>query len=301
MVSVKDNAGRRPVSAPPEASGSLKFLYLNPFGRIVLAAISGRTVSKIAGKWMSSRFSRGRIKRFIASSGIDMSEYPERDYRSFNDFFTRRIKPECRPVDADPDALCSPCDSRLTVYPIGERTSFKIKNSRYSLPDMLGDKNLAAEFDGGYALVFRLAVDNYHRVCFFDDGIKSKSRFIPGRLHTVQAIATDTGHDIYTRNCRSVSVIDSRGFGRAAMVYVGALMVGRIAERCPEACAVKRGEEAGLFLFGGSTVVLVIKKGAAEIDGDILSASAKGLETAVKYGESIGRKSKESQNHEKNS
>ncbi len=219
-----------------------------------------------------------------------MSDYPEKEYRSFNDFFTREIKPGRRPVCAVPDALCSPCDSRLTVYRISDGLTFEVKNSRYSVSSMLDDPDAAKEFDGGYALVFRLAVDNYHRVCYFDGGNKTASRFIPGRLHTVQAIATDSGHDIFTRNCRSVCYIDSDNFGRAAMIWVGALMVGRISEHKPGAAAVSRGEEAGMFLFGGSTVVLLIKKDAAVIDGDLISASEKGFETAVKYGERIGTK-----------
>ena len=292
MGSVQNKTAARAVSAPPEASGSLKFLYLNPFGRVILAMISGRAVSKLAGKWMSSRFSRGRIKRFIAANDLDMSDYPEKEYASFNDFFTRRIKPDRRPVCPDPDALCAPCDSRLTVYGITDGLTFTVKQSRYSVASMLDDPGAAKDFDGGYVLVFRLAVDNYHRVCFFDGGRKSASRFIPGRLHTVQAIATDSGHDIFTRNCRSVSFIDSDNFGRAAMVYVGALMVGRIVEHKPGEAVIRRGEEAGMFLFGGSTVVLVIKKDAAAIDGDILAASEKGLETSVRYGEAIGRKIK---------
>ncbi|MBQ7161553.1 MAG: phosphatidylserine decarboxylase, partial [Clostridia bacterium] len=267
MGSVQNKTAARAVSAPPEASGSLKFLYLNPFGRVILAMISGRAVSKLAGKWMSSRFSRGRIKRFIAANDLDMSDYPEKEYASFNDFFTRRIKPDRRPVCPDPDALCAPCDSRLTVYGITDGLTFTVKQSRYSVASMLDDPGAAKDFDGGYVLVFRLAVDNYHRVCFFDGGRKSASRFIPGRLHTVQAIATDSGHDIFTRNCRSVSFIDSDNFGRAAMVYVGALMVGRIVEHKPGEAVIRRGEEAGMFLFGGSTVVLVIKKDAAAIDG----------------------------------
>ena len=279
---------RRKAAPQPEAAKSLKFLYQTIPGRIVLSLLSGRIASKIAGKWMSSRFSRGRIERFIAANGINMDEYVPRDYKSFNDFFTREIKPERRPVDPNPHALCSPCDARLTVYRISEGVTFPVKNTRYSVADMLGDAGLAARFDGGHAMVFRLAVDNYHRVCFFDGGRKGASRFIPGRLHTVQAIATDTGHDIFARNCRSVSVIESDGFGSAAMIYIGALMVGRIVENHPEACAVTRGEEAGMFEFGGSTVVLLLEKDAATLDRDIIEASAHGLETPVKYGERIG-------------
>ena len=273
---------------PAAPSAGLRFLYENPAGRAVLALISGRTVSRAVGAYMSSPLSRRHIAPFIAANGIDMGEYPARRYRDFNDFFTREIKPDARPVDPDPRALVAPCDSRLSVYDIEPGAIFKIKNTRYSVAAMLGDGAAARAYTGGLCLVFRLAVDNYHRVCFFDGGMKYPSRFIPGRLHTVQPIAAESGFDIYARNCRSVSYIETDGFGRAAMIYVGALLVGRIEERYPRSRRVSRGEEAGLFRFGGSTVVLLLPPGAASVDPDIRAASDRGEETLVKYGEKIG-------------
>ena len=287
MDSSRDGRSRAAEFPPPPAA-SLKFLYHNPFGRVILAAASGRGVSMAVGKWMSSRFSRRRIAKFVEQNGIDMTEYPEREYASFNDFFTRRIKPELRPVDRDPDALCAPCDARLSVFEIDGGSLFHIKNTAYSAASLLDDPAEAERYAGGLCLIFRLAVDNYHRVGYFDSGVKSDSRFIPGRLHTVQPIATESGHDIYARNCRSVYYLDSRNFGRAAVCYVGALLVGRIVEHSPGACAVERGAEAGMFEFGGSTVVLLLERDAAVIDGDILEASAAGMESRVKYGERIG-------------
>ena len=275
---------------PPRESAGLRFLYKNPAGRAILALISGRFVSRVVGAYMSSPLSRAHIKGFIRNNGIDMSDYPGRAYRSFNDFFTRTVRPGARPVEGDPAALTAPCDSRLTAYPVGEGATFEIKHSRYSVAAMLGDPDAARDYVGGTCLVFRLAVDNYHRVCFFDGGVKSQSRFIKGRLHTVQPIACESGYDVYARNCRSVSYIDTDGFGRAAMIWIGALLVGRIVENKPDACRVERGEEAGCFKFGGSTVVLLLPPGSAAIDPDIAAASERGEETHVKYGEKIGIK-----------
>ena len=286
----KTQKSERAVRLPSEPSALLKYLYTAPSGRRVLRAISGRGVSAVAGAFMSSRFSRAAIKPFIRSNSIDMTDFEEREFNSFNDFFTRRVKDGTRPIDVEPSALVAPCDANLAVYPVTETAQFAIKHTRFSTASLLANEKAARRFAGGYALVFRLAVDNYHRVCFFDNAEKSRSRFVAGELHTVQAIACENGYDIFARNCRSVSYLRTENFGGAAMVWVGALMVGRIVEARPERCAVKRGEEAGYFEFGGSTVVLLLQKDRAEIDPDILAASARGLETCVKYGERIGNK-----------
>lgn len=284
-------SGRRSAAEPEKPSASLRFLYQTVPGRVLLAVLSCRFVSGIAGVFLSLPLSRFFVPGFVKKNGIDLSEYEERRYRSFNDFFTRRVKPENRPVDPAPDALISPCDARLSVYPIRENSLFRIKNADYSVSSLLGEDGAA--FAGGQCLVFRLCVDNYHRFCFFDGGEKTQTRFIRGKLHTVRPIATDSGVDIFARNCRTVSYLESKTFGRAAVCCVGALLVGRIVLSRPQAGTVLRGEEAGFFRFGGSTVVLLLPAGAARLDGDILKASKEGKEISVRYGERIGRSQKD--------
>lgn len=264
----------------------LKRLYGTSCGRFLLKLLTAPFLSRTAGAFMDSRPSKLLIKPFIRRSGIDMSQFEQRDFRSYNDFFTRKVLPGKRPVDMTPEHLISPCDSKLTVYPIDRKSIFRIKGSRYRISDLLGSRELAEGFCGGLCLIFRLEVDDYHRYCYFDSGTKTDNVFIPGELHTVNPIALEK-YNIYKRNSREYTLMDTDNFGRAAQIEVGAMMVGRICNR-DGAGSIVRGREKGKFEFGGSTAVVLLEKGRASIDGDILRNSSEGIETAVKYGEKIG-------------
>ena len=110
--------------------------------------------------------------------------------------------------------------------------------------------------------------------------------FIPGKLHTVRPIALES-LPVFTENCREYTVIESDNFGKAVQLEVGALLVGKIRNhRGPG--AVVRGEEKGMFLFGGSTVILLLTKDSVRINSDIAEASRRGLEYPVKLGQAIG-------------
>ncbi|MBR4628517.1 MAG: phosphatidylserine decarboxylase [Ruminococcus sp.] len=264
----------------------LKRLYGSVWGRCLLKFMTAPFLSRAAGAFMDSRCSKLMIKPFIRRSGIDMSQFEQRKFRSYNDFFTRKVLPGKRPVDMTPEHLISPCDSKLTVYRIDRRSIFRIKGSRYRVSDLLGSKKLAEGFRGGLCLIFRLEVDDYHRYCYFDSGRKSENVFIPGELHTVNPIALER-YNIYKRNSREYTLLDTDNFGRAAQIEVGAMMVGRICN-CNGAGNIVRGNEKGKFEFGGSTIVVLLEKDRADIDGDIMKNSSEGFETAVKYGERIG-------------
>lgn len=269
-----------------DANASLRFLYRTVLGRIILKIASCRFLSKAAGVFLSSRLSKGMINGFVNKNGIDMSQFEETDYRSFNDFFTRKLRKGKRTVDTSEDALISPCDARLSVYDINEDSLFSIKNSQYSIEGLLNNSELAKEFQGGKCLIFRLCADDYHRYCYFDDGEKGNNIFIKGVLHTVQPIAFER-YDVYSQNCREYTVMETKNFGRAVQVEVGALLVGKISN-LHGSHRFSRGEEKGMFEFGGSTIVLLLKSGAAEINSEIVENSLKGTETIVKYGQKIG-------------
>ena len=266
----------------------LSRLYGSSAGRMLLKLLTAPTLSRAAGAFMDSRLSKPLIKPFIRRSGIDMSQFEQRDFRSYNDFFTRRVLPGKRTVDMSPERLISPCDSKLTVYSIDRRSVFRIKGSRYRVSDLLGSRELAQRYCGGLCLIFRLEVDDYHRYCYFDSGRKSENIFISGELHTVNPIALEK-YNIYKRNSREYTIMETENFGTAAQIEVGAMMVGRICN-LHGAGEFVRGEEKGRFEFGGSTIVLLLEKGVAVIDADILKNSSEGIETAVKYGEGIGCK-----------
>ena len=246
------------------------------------------SVSKISGRFLSTRLSSLIIKNFVKKNKIDMSEYEQRKFRSYNDFFTRKVLDNKRNIVMDKNVLISPCDSKLSAYKISDTSTFKIKDSYYTIKDLLNGDEIYKDYQNGLCLIFRLAVDDYHRYCYIDNGSKSSNTFIPGELHTVQAIALDN-YNIYKRNSREYTILHTDNFSDVIQIEVGALLVGKIANLHNEH-SFKKGEEKGMFEFGGSTIVLLIKENMVTIDKDIIENTTKGLETVVKYGERIGIK-----------
>lgn len=264
----------------------LAALYGTPPGRMLLKLLTRPGISKLAGRFLSTKASCVLIKPFIRRNHIDLSQFEQVQYRSYNEFFSRRIRPGARPVDADPGHLISPCDSKLTVLPITAQTRFTLKHTPYSLQSLLRDDAAASNYAGGYALIFRLSVEDYHRYCYVADGEKGETVRIQGILHTVNPIANDH-FPIYKENTREYSILRSKEFGDILMMEVGALLVGKIVNHHGSA-QVRRGQEKGYFQFGGSTIVLLLQAGTVQIDSDILENSRAGIETLVTYGEKIG-------------
>lgn len=264
----------------------LSFLYTNIFGRMLLKPLIQPQVSKLAGRYLSSAHSKWLISKFIERNEINMDIYEECDYSSFNDFFTRKIKPDCRPVPEDLDVLISPCDCLATVYPIQENTTFSIKNTEYTLRSLLRSPRLAKRFRGGYAYVLRLTVEDYHRYLYSVSGKQSKNYHIDGTYHTVNPIANDY-LPIYKENTREYTVIHSKEFGDVLQMEVGALLVGKISNH-KQSTIVTRGEEKGFFEYGGSTIVVLTQKGRVTPRSDLLTNSKNGYETKVLQAHPLG-------------
>ena len=264
----------------------LSFLYTNIFGRMLLKPLIQPQVSKLAGRYLSSAHSKWLISKFIERNEINMDIYEECDYSSFNDFFTRKIKPDSRPVPEDLDVLISPCDCLATVYPIQENTTFSIKNTEYTLRSLLRSPRLAKRFRGGYAYVLRLTVEDYHRYLYSVSGKQSKNYHIDGTYHTVNPIANDY-LPIYKENTREYTVIHSKQFGDVLQMEVGALLVGKISNH-KQSTVVTRGEEKGFFEYGGSTIVVLTQKGRVTPRSDLLTNSKNGYETKVLQAHPLG-------------
>ncbi|MCI8286330.1 MAG: phosphatidylserine decarboxylase [Lachnospiraceae bacterium] len=262
-------------------------LYGHAAGRALLKLLVIPAVSRLGGRILDSGLSRVFISGFIRRHGIDMTEYRPKKYCSYNDFFTRRMEPKARRVEMAPDVLVSPCDGRLSVYELNEKASFSIKHTRYTAESLLQDKKLAASYAGGYVWIFRLCVEDYHRYIYADGGSVAKLVWIPGVLHTVNPVANDE-YPIYKENTREYCILHSDNFGEMIQMEVGALLVGKIRNH-NRGINVKRGWEKGKFAFGGSTIVLITKKGEVCPDRDILENSGRGIETKVRLGEGVGR------------
>ena len=216
-----------------------------------------------------------------------MSDYTERAYVSFNDFFTRDLKPGKRFINRDKEVLISPSDGRVSVYEIDDNMTFNIKDSYYTIESLTHSKKAANYYKGGTCVIIRLCVDNYHRYCYIDNGYKTTNKFIEGVLHTVNPVACEY-YDIYNENSRECSLLHTENFGKVMQIEAGALMVGKIVNYDQVAC-IHRGDEKGKFEFGGSTIVLLFKKDTVDIDDDLIENTKNGYETAVKMGERIGK------------
>lgn len=280
----------RPTLPIASAGGSLRFLYHNPIGRVILKVLTRPFVSKIVGKYMDSSLSKRRIKKFIKQNNLDLSCCQIEEWRSFNAFFHRHIRPETRPM-GDPDAgeLISPADSKVLVYPIQNGLVLPIKESEYTVTSLLQNEALAKQYQNGWAVVFRLCVDDYHRYCFPVSGEKEPDVFIPGKLHTVQPIALRM-HPVFCENSRSYTLLHTKQFGDVIQMEVGALMVGKIVNHSANVPqSVAAGEEKGYFAFGGSTIVLLFSENTFEPDAELIANTQSDLETVVRFGETIGK------------
>lgn len=272
-----------------ESSGILRFLYNTVPGRMVLKIITSPTISKIGGAYMDCRVSKIHIKGFIKNNNIDMTQYEKAKYGSFNDCFTRKIKKEMRPINMEENAFIAPCDGRLSAYHISENSDFYIKKSYYSVADLIKNSKKDPDFNGGVCLVFRLCVDDYHRYGYVDDGKIVENNYVPGVLHTVRPIALNR-YPVFVQNSREYSVIETNNFGTIAQIEVGALMIGKIKNH-QKSGLVKKGREKGMFLYGGSTIVVLLEKDKVDIDEKYFRNTANDIETKVKFGSTIGIKS----------
>ena len=281
---IYDRKTRKTSAEKVYKDGSMQFLYNTTLGGVCVFFLRLPIVSRIYGMFQRTRRSKKKIDGFAQEYGIDMSRF-ESGFQSFNDFIIRkRTNPE---IDATSGHLIAPADSCLLAYTIHGGEILSVKNKNYTLSEFLKDAHMAREYDGGSFLVFRLRVYDYHRFCFIDDGTVISLKRIRGFLDSVNNAAT--GRFALSSNYREISVLKTAGFGDVVFVEVGAMLVGRIIQT-HNTGTFNKGDEKGYFEFGGSSIVVLLKKGVADIDGDILEYSAKGIETTVEYGERIGTK-----------
>lgn len=269
----------------------LNWLYHNPVGEASLWAIAKRKiVTSTYGDMMEDPSSADRIMPFVQEYNVDLSIAEKQDFKSFNDFFIRKLKPEARPINADPLVVTSPADGKILAYAKIKNSDFYIKGFRFNVASFLNDPELAKKYEDGAMIVFRLAPPDYHRYHFPVSGITSSSNTkIEGDYYSVNPLALRKKAEIFWLNKREFGIIKSPLYGEVVMVEVGATMVGSMIQTYKGTNAEK-GAEKGYFKFGGSTVVLLFEKDKIKIDDDLLMNTSKGLETTIKMGERIALK-----------
>ena len=268
---------------------TLKFLYMTSSGKVVRAIIKNKWFSSLAGVYADSRISKREIEPFVCKYDINMHEAQESYYRTFNDFFSRKLKTSARPIELNPKTVVSPADGQILVIEnIQAVTPFPIKEICCNLEKLLGSKKIAESFIGGTLVIVRLAPWDYHRFHFPLDGIPEVPLVIHGKYESVNPIAYYANIQPLTENERHVILFNTEQCSRMAIIPVGALCVGRLIETYQPHVVHNKGDETGYFEFGGSTVVLLFEKDTVKINENILINSRKAQETVVKMGQVIG-------------
>ncbi len=270
----------------------LRWTYGTGLGRFALNALVKRAIaSRYYGWKMSQRSSAYRVLPFIVDYNLDVDEFAKTPYsfKSFNEFFSRALKPGARPIAAGDRTAVLPADGRhLAFQNVDGAEGFYAKGQKFDLTSFLGSEELGREFAGGSLLISRLCPVDYHRFHFPVAGTPGEPRLINGFLYSVSPIALRQNLAYLWENKRVVTIVESPVFGKVAVCEIGATMVGSILQTHVPGRAVAKGEEKGLFKFGGSCVVTIFQPGRIKLDADLVKQSAAGLEVYARMGESLG-------------
>lgn len=273
--------------------GFLRWSYGNPLGAVSLNAFVKRPFfSAWYGRRMSTPESAARVGPFIAEYGLDPADFaaaPE-SYRSFNEFFYRKLKPTARPVDAAEASVVFPADGRHLGF---ERASaiegVFVKGQKFDLPALLGDAKLAARYADGSLVLSRLCPVDYHRFHFPAAGVPGETRLIDGPLFSVNPIALRQRLAYLWTNKRTITELKTEHFGRVICMEIGATCVGTICQTFTPGQPVAKGAEKGYFAFGGSSTLTLFEPGAVQLEADLLANSAQQIELYARIGSVMGR------------
>jgi phosphatidylserine decarboxylase len=258
--------------------------------RLVLRATRVRTT------WFKNWLIRGFMKLYV----IDMAEAAQPDpfgYASFNEFFTRALKPNVRTLASGPREIACPVDGVISeAGEIDDDRLLQAKGRDYTLKDLLASCAWAKDFAGGSFATIYLAPFNYHRVHMPLRGQLRETVYVPGRLFSVNAATASLVPRLFARNERVLTWFDS-SFGEFALILVGALNVGSIATVWagditpaarrvastlpPQSVVLDKGEELGRFNMG-STVILLFQKDRARWHKEVRAGAT------VRLGQSLG-------------
>lgn len=283
-----DRATGEIVTESVMGDAALRFAYNTLLGRTLWPVLfGGRFVSALMGKYYDSPRSCKDITRLTAIPGCDPeeAEYPVGNYRSFNDFFARRLKSGVRPVDTRLEVLVSPADGKLLVHgDLLPSEPIPVKGAKRSINELCGE--VLPEKPLTVAVV-RLAPVDYHRYhypcdCCADGALQ----VIPGKYHSVNPVALLRRPDLFVENTRHVARFVSPVFGNFLMIEVAAFGVGSIIQTS-NGENFQKMDEKGYFKFGGSTVIMVFESDRIRFDEDILTASAQDMEVLVRCGSHI--------------
>lgn len=270
----------------------LKWVYGTTTGKWALHALVKRGIfSRLLG-WSKNRPSSAKsIRGFVEEYGINMDEVEKGidEFKHFNDFFYRTLKPGARPIAGGDDVAVFPADARHMGWQKADEISgVFVKGQSFDLPALLGDSELAAKYAQGSVVLSRLCPVDYHRFHFPVSGVPGTWKSIAGPLASVSPYCLSRCLDWLWTNKRNVTLIQSEKWGQVVMLEVGATGVGLIEETYAPESFVNRGDEKGYFAFGGSTTMLFFEPNRIRLADDLLRKTSEGFELFARQGDYMG-------------
>ncbi|TAE77696.1 MAG: phosphatidylserine decarboxylase [Verrucomicrobia bacterium] len=269
--------------------GFLKFSYQNPLGALPLHLMVKRAAfSRWYGKRMDDAGTVAKIAPFIERYGLDPAEFaePPTSYRSFNEFFYRKLKASARPI-ADASVVF-PADGRhLGFQRASAIDGVFVKGQRFDLGQLLGDDSLAARYADGSLVLSRLCPVDYHRFHFPTAGTPGTAKLINGPLFSVSPIALRRKLSYLWENKRSITRLETPELGTVLLLEIGATCVGSILQTYQPGQAVKKGDEKGYFAFGGSSTITIFEPGAVKLAEDLVTWSSRQTELYARIGSAM--------------
>jgi phosphatidylserine decarboxylase len=270
----------------------MRWTYCNPFGRLALEALVKRPLfSRWYGWRMNRPISRRKVLPFIRTYALDVNEFADapESFRSFNEFFYRRLKPAARPIDADPAAVVFPADGRHLGFPDAAKIEgVFVKGQRFDLARLLGDAELASRYERGAVVLSRLCPVDYHRFHFPLAGRPSDSELLNGPLYSVNPIALRRNLSYLWENRRTLTMLKTEKFGTVLVLEIGATNVGSIVQTYRPGTTVAKGDEKGYFRFGGSSTLLLFAPGRVQLAEDLVEQSRNQTELYARVGDRLG-------------
>lgn len=271
---------------------ALRFAYENPVGRVALELfVKRRLFSRWYGWRMDRPASKSRVLPFIEKFGLTASDFADapESYATFNEFFYRKLKPSARPIDPDSTAVVFPADGRHLAFPdVSKIEGVFVKGQNFSIPELLGDTELAKRFAHGTLVLSRLCPVDYHRFHFPTDGIPGKTRLLEGLLYSVNPIALRRRLSYFWENKRTLTLLETERFGTVVLMEIGATNVGSIHQTFQPNQVMVKGDEKGYFAFGGSSTILMFEPGRIQLADDLLRESAQQRELYARMGDRLG-------------
>jgi phosphatidylserine decarboxylase len=271
----------------------LRWTYGNPLGRLSLHTLVKRSLfSRWYGWRMDRPNSKERVAKFIDNFRLNDEEFADSadSYKTFNEFFYRKLKPEARPINSDPKVAVFPADARhLGFRNISKIEGIFVKGALFDLGTLLQNDELAKRYHEGSMVMSRLCPVDYHRYHFPVSGVAGSPRQINGPLFSVNPIALRQNIKIFTENKRAVTEIDSTEFGKVLMLEVGATCVGSF-EYTYAPGPVTKGQEKGYFRFGGSSTITIFEPNRIVLADDLVENSLKNVELYARIGDLMGQR-----------